>query len=176
MDRTNLSLELGEFIGGGRSAVVYAVNVLATEPRGESHQSLELCIKVARPNHCRTLAREAWMYEQLVEGVHQGVIVPRCYGFFTAELCSDQLPFPLWSGDDYYRGATMEDIDSDDLTQDDLLPDDDRVSRTSQSGPANSSPWNEWRPDSAKPLLSILVLARGGKNYTPEDHTDKSTR
>ena len=70
----------------------------------------------------------------------------------------------------------MEDIGLDDLTQDDLLPDDDCVSQTSQAGPANSSPWNEWHPDAMNPLLLILVMAHGRKTYTAKDHNDKSTR
>ena len=183
VDHTDLSLELGEYIGAGRSAVVYAVNVLATESKSDSNQpvvimpSPELCIKVARPNRCRTLAREAWIYEQLAEGVHQGVSVPRCYGFFTTELCSDQLPFPLWSNDDFYRGATWDDIDSDEPTHDDPLPDDDYSAiQAGQLGPGESSPWIGWLPDATKPLLSVLVMARGGRTYDLEDHNDRSTR
>ncbi|KAH9930945.1 uncharacterized protein B0H18DRAFT_1083677 [Fomitopsis serialis] len=44
----HLSLQLRERIGGGRGAVVYAA-------------------EIARPNRCRTLAREAWIYERLPE-------------------------------------------------------------------------------------------------------------
>lgn len=183
LNGADLSLELGEFIGGGRSAVVYSVNVLATEPRGESNpptvtlRSPELCIKVARPNHCRTLAREAWVYERLAEGVQQGVNVPRCYGFFTTELRPEQLPFPLWLGEEYDEGVTPEDIDSDDPTQDDSLPDDnDPYNQAGHSGPREHSSWVEWRPEATKPLLSVLVMARGGEIYTHEDHEDDSTR
>lgn len=80
-------------------------------------RSPELCIKVARPNRCRTLAGEAWVYERLAEGVHQGANVPRCYGFFATELGLEQLPCPVWLDDNYYEGANFEDIESDDPTQ-----------------------------------------------------------
>lgn len=44
----------------------------------------EFCVKLVKPQFIRSLAREAWFYEQLAE--LQGVAVPRCFGFFVAPL------------------------------------------------------------------------------------------
>ncbi|KAH9842372.1 uncharacterized protein C8Q71DRAFT_200692 [Rhodofomes roseus] len=84
--------------------LTYSVKTIPDPSHTDSDDSynLDLCIKVARPNRCRSLAREAWIYEQLSEGVIQGVVTPCCYGFFAVELAPEQLPFPLWSGDDYF--------------------------------------------------------------------------
>lgn len=52
----------------------------------------DLCIKLVKPKYGRTLAREAWFYEQLArEPGCEGVVTPRCFGFFTVPLkdCSD---------------------------------------------------------------------------------------
>ncbi len=172
-DGAQLTLELGERIGGGRSAVVYAAKIIADAastltPRIPDE---EICIKVARPNRSRTLAREAWAYEALVGQDCLGVMVPRCYGFFTVDLSRDQLSFPLWSSDDFY----LEDPSSglpDDPMRDDPLTDDDPYELDDSLGPGTRelSPWLDWKPDPAAPLLSVLVMARGGQSY---DSTDR---
>ncbi|KAH9928836.1 uncharacterized protein B0H18DRAFT_998951 [Fomitopsis serialis] len=65
-DAGHLSLRLGECIGGGRSAVVYDAEILTTStskegyipPSSPTPAEQKLCVKIARPNRCRTLARE----------------------------------------------------------------------------------------------------------------------
>ncbi|SJL08791.1 uncharacterized protein ARMOST_12161 [Armillaria ostoyae] len=61
---------------GGRG-LVHSVQVL-----GEASGLPELCIKVAKPRHCRSLAREAW-YSRLE--TLQGNAIPRC-GFSTVPI------------------------------------------------------------------------------------------
>ncbi|KAH9842371.1 uncharacterized protein C8Q71DRAFT_801794 [Rhodofomes roseus] len=175
----HLSLELGERIGGGRSAVVYSVKVVPDASRIDESCDLDLCIKVARPNRCRSLAREAWILEQLPEDMIQGMSTPRCYGIFAVDLSSGQLPFPLWSGDDYFMDASPGHWEKDDPTQDDPLYDDDRPDEArcpgSPPGARELSPWVNWRPDPDAPLLSVLLMARGGRTFSmAEDDWDRS--
>ncbi|KAH9918956.1 uncharacterized protein B0H18DRAFT_1197957 [Fomitopsis serialis] len=70
-----------ERIACGRSAVVYSAEIVTTSEKGNIPSSphpheQQLCVKIARPNRCRTLAREAWIYDQLTLGQLQGVIAP----------------------------------------------------------------------------------------------------
>ena len=176
----HLHLELGERLGRGRSAVVYAARVIpADSDLPSSNPPLqELCIKIARPNRCRTLAREAWVYEQLTEGSFQGVMTPRCFGLFTASLSSDQ-PFPLWSTEDY-KYVNASDGADDDPTRDDTLPDDKPLQAEHINDPPGArelSPWVDWRPNPDAPLLAVLVMSRAGPKYSlDEDDRDESHR
>ncbi|KAI0727779.1 hypothetical protein C8Q72DRAFT_743090, partial [Fomitopsis betulina] len=177
-----LHLQLRHRIGsGGRSAVVYAVEVLTPPESGHDaatsrllERKEQLCVKIARPNRCRTLAREAWVFENMHSRGHlQGVIAPRCYGLFTA-----QLDCPLW------RQKDFNDIylQNDKPTRDDRLPDDDRHygheddQHDDNRGGRECSPWFKWRPDPASPLLAALVMTRGGETYTEDDHEEKDSR
>ncbi|KAH9928806.1 uncharacterized protein B0H18DRAFT_1094040 [Fomitopsis serialis] len=133
----HLSLYLEECIAGGRSAVVYAAEIstayeAGTIPLSNPHPlEQEFCVKIARRNRCRTLAREAWVSEQLrSRGQLQGVIAPRFYGFFTASLSDDQSVFPLWDTDDFRL-----EISDDDPTRDDPLPDDEPLEEEYDNGP-----------------------------------------
>ncbi|KAH9928833.1 uncharacterized protein B0H18DRAFT_874518 [Fomitopsis serialis] len=176
----HLSLHLGECIAGGRSAVVYAAEIstayeAGTIPLSNPHPlEQEFCVKIARRNRCRTLAREAWVCEQLrSRGQLQGVIAPRFYGFFTASLPDDQSAFPLWDADDFKL-----EIPDDDPTCDDPLPDDEPLEEEYDNGPGGRecSPWCDWRPDPNSPLLAVIVMSRGGATYTREDDADKANQ
>lgn len=113
----------GRIGSGGRSATFYAAEALTSpEPGGDSFHpppEVRLCVKIARPNRCRTLAREAWVSQQLRRrGRKQGVIALRYHEFFAAPL-----DFPLWKT----KGKTKDfdlDVDDDEPTLD-SLPDDD---------------------------------------------------
>ena len=178
----HLYLELGECIGHGRSALVYAAKTVADSGESEdggtstSFKAAELCVKLAKPNHCRMLAREGWVYEQLKEGTYQGVMVPRCYGFFATDLPPNQSLDFLWSPEDDldYLGSP------DSPPRDDILCDEEGIPRIrveSSLGGREFSPWVDWRPDPNAPLLCALVMARGGPSYTlHEDHKDESNR
>ncbi|KAH9843533.1 uncharacterized protein C8Q71DRAFT_3090 [Rhodofomes roseus] len=177
----SLTLKLGKRIGDGRSAVVYAAEVLTTS---DEHNVLRhnllppeetLCVKIARPNRCRTLARESWVYDQIYRRGHmQGIIAPHTYGFFTADLSSQQLTFPLWSSQDF----TLEHHPAgsqDDSTRDDRLPDDEALGvHKHRPGGKELSSWDSWRPDPDAPLLAVLVMSRGGATYTVKDDADEA--
>ncbi|EIW83341.1 hypothetical protein CONPUDRAFT_102074 [Coniophora puteana RWD-64-598 SS2] len=167
----HLSLRLGKRISGGGGGVVYEAEILTfgTKESGvaPSHPlplDQKLCIKVARPNRCRTLAREAWMYRKL--GGLRGVISPQFYGLFTASLSETQAPFP--PEEDLVR------LKNDDLTQDEFLPDDDGP--IDGLGGRDGSKWCEWRPDPEAPMLAVLVMSGCGPAYTQRDHWDSSTQ
>lgn len=85
------TLRLGERIGsGGRSAVVNAAEVPKLKNDADTHPhppKERLCVKIARPNRCRTLAREVRACEQLRwRGRLQGVSAPRYHGFCTSSV------------------------------------------------------------------------------------------
>ncbi|KAF9505058.1 hypothetical protein BS47DRAFT_1354444 [Hydnum rufescens UP504] len=82
----HVQLILGDEKGWGRSSFVHEVNVLpaATLP---AHLP-PLVLKVARSKRRAEIAREAWFYDELE--CLQGVVLPRCYGWFEAELAEGQ--------------------------------------------------------------------------------------
>ena len=165
----HLQLKLGASIGFGRTAVVYEAEVI-----GESSLP-KLCVKIARHNRCRTLAREGWVYERLQEGVHQGVTTPRYYGFFSTEVTADWIR-SFWASEVFHLPA--DDWESVDISCDGYLPGDG--GRVAPSGgetvaevcPRDSSEWVDWKPDFAAPLLCVLVMTQGGAQYTMEDDVD----
>ncbi|EIW83364.1 hypothetical protein CONPUDRAFT_136412 [Coniophora puteana RWD-64-598 SS2] len=166
----HLSLKMGKRISGGGGGVAYEAEVLTSDAEGSSvtpsdPSPLEqkLCIKVARANRCRTLAREAWMYRKL-SGL-RGIIAPHFYGFFAVDLPETHRPFP--PKDDLVR------LERDDPTVDEFLPDDDPVDG---QGGRDRSKWCEWRPNTDAPILAVLVMSRGGKTYSGRDHYDSSMR
>ncbi|KAH9928835.1 uncharacterized protein B0H18DRAFT_874379 [Fomitopsis serialis] len=178
----HLFLRLGNCIGGGRSAVVYDAEILTTSASKEGYIPLpseeKLCVKIARPNRCRTLAREAWVCDQLRSRDRlQGVIAPRTYGFFAVELSRQQPPtFPPWNTEDFELDL-REDDPEDDPLRDDPLPG-DRLIDVYDEGPGGRelSSWCHWRPDPDAPLLAVIVMSRGGAVYTREDDADKATQ
>lgn len=113
----HLSLKIGERIGaGGRSGVVYSADILTATREGDGAESSELlphaqklCIKIARPNRCRTLAWEAWVYDQLSIMQLQGGIVPHTYGVFTTDMPPNRITFPLWESEDLDLNLTCDD-------------------------------------------------------------------
>lgn len=97
----HLELKLGSLIGFGRGGHVYSVDIvnISHTPHPNAPSSLplfevnvpDLCIKLAEPDKPRSIAREAWLYEQLDAMGLQGVAVPRTYGFFTAHCSPSQV-------------------------------------------------------------------------------------
>ncbi|KAK0190037.1 hypothetical protein F5146DRAFT_932458, partial [Armillaria mellea] len=70
----HLEIRLLEKVAEGRKGLAHSVQIL-----GEASGLLELCIKVAKPRHCRNLAREARFYSRL-EAL-QGIPYPAALGF-----------------------------------------------------------------------------------------------
>lgn len=176
-DKAHLELILGKRIAEGRIGLVYEAHVSRiTEPNTGNKISpvqfglpSNLCAKVAKSEHCRSLAREAWFYEQLSEkDGYQGVVAPRCFGLFTVSVNdgTDELGQPSSS----IRPWTERDHDGVPLKDDglhivpDWLNNDDNLDYFADDASASKkySPWNTWREDPSSPLLSLLVLERLG--------------
>lgn len=105
--KIHADFELLERLGEGRISIVYAARLvcLRQSPGGEPlpYSSLpgllpeQFCLKLAKAESIRSLARDAWFYEQLArEDGYQGVITPYCFGFFSAPL-PNTLRIQAWS-------------------------------------------------------------------------------
>ncbi|KZV85873.1 hypothetical protein EXIGLDRAFT_775141 [Exidia glandulosa HHB12029] len=79
----HLSLKLWDFIGDGRSGIVFEAEQVAPDGDASKFVFPPLVVKVVRPGRCMSLAREAWFYDHLE--CLQGVVLPRCYGWFELE-------------------------------------------------------------------------------------------
>ncbi|KAJ3999216.1 hypothetical protein F5050DRAFT_1565617, partial [Lentinula boryana] len=173
-DSAHLQLQLGESLGAGRTGTAYSAQVSAPLPQLSRPVPSELVVKFAKLNHCRNLAREAWIYNYL-DRIPQssGTIIPRCYGFFTTTLTERKLvpsakrPYNLpWSP-----------VDGDHAKRDDDLSDDVEVEEFLDEIPSElitkeRSPWNSWVPDLKKPLVAVLILEKGGPMYNEIDDED----
>ncbi|KAI0070830.1 hypothetical protein K474DRAFT_1712988 [Panus rudis PR-1116 ss-1] len=93
----HIELRLSEYLGRGRTGHVYEAQVIGVSsgidiPTSPPDFPLPpLCIKLAEPNRLRSVAREAWFYEKLDTAGLQGTVVPRAFGFFTAQCSLSQV-------------------------------------------------------------------------------------
>lgn len=87
----HLEISLGKELGSGRAGSVRAVNVFS--PKIGTGLP-KLVLKIAHRKRSVNLAQEAWFYEELEQ--LQGIAVPRCYGFFQAQL-EDGYKVSTWS-------------------------------------------------------------------------------
>ncbi|KAK0462838.1 uncharacterized protein EV420DRAFT_1476629 [Desarmillaria tabescens] len=134
----SLEIRLLDKVAEGRAGLVHSVQVLT-----EASPSLpELCIKVAKPRYCRSLAREAWFYSRLE--TLQGSAVPLCFGFFTAPI-ADCIPWNRIS-----LKETSAEVD-------DWLPDDMGVTK-----PIHHA-WDRWKYAPDQPLVAVLVMEKLGE-------------
>ncbi|KZV85877.1 hypothetical protein EXIGLDRAFT_725449 [Exidia glandulosa HHB12029] len=90
----HLNLQLGKFIGDGRSGIVFEAEQLPDAVANSEHAFPPLVVKVVRQERCQSGAREAWFYDHLE--CLQGVVVPRCYGWFELRL-TPEWEVPAWS-------------------------------------------------------------------------------
>lgn len=183
-DASQLVISLDKFIGEGRIGMAYAARVeYAADASGADISNAlpsEVCIKVAKFPFARSLAREAWFYEQL--GDCQGTSTARCYGFFTVDLseCWDAAgnivtrnDIKPWQASKFPHKKVKL---SSGMTCEDWLEDDVRKHEyTDEQGFKTNSSWNTWDP-SNKPVLAILVLEKLGKQYYGRNREPAATR
>ncbi len=180
-DGAHLELELTGSISEGRVGLAYSSRVI----RNTADPYLpDLCIKLVKPKYGRTLAREAWFYEQLsLEPGYEGAITPRCFGFFTVPLkdCLDIKGQPV-SRVEPWENITINppEPDSDEEDEEDIdwwLPDDAPGLEDffkDDDGWKSGSSWDKWRPSASDPLICVLVLEKLGKPYSsPEQHEEE---
>ncbi|KAF8880712.1 hypothetical protein CPB84DRAFT_1965734 [Gymnopilus junonius] len=145
-DGAHLELELTDSISEGRIGLAYSVRII----NDSAHLDLpDLCIKL--------LARE--------QG-YEGVVTPRCFGFFTVPLkdCLDAEGRPVshikpWENITIHPKPDPDWADKREDTQW-WLPDDPPSYQEyydDSDGWKSGSPWNKWRSSPSDPLISILV-------------------
>ncbi|RDB15497.1 hypothetical protein Hypma_004221 [Hypsizygus marmoreus] len=168
-DQCNISLRLGERISDGRIGLVYSVDVLGiTHAPGENMDvdlPPQLCIKVAKERHSRSLAREAWFYEQLAfSGECAGMVTPRCFGFFTVRLreCFDLAGNSVTRVEPWSQAKPEATTPNNTLLHDDM----DYDSFRDEQSARDKSPWNKLEASWAEPLLCLLLLERLGPPFT----------
>ena len=103
----HVHLALGGKRGSGRTSIVHDAEILPTKPLPEHLPPLVL--KVGRFNCRMEIAREAWFYDELE--CLQGVVVPRCYGWFEAELMEGQT-YGSWYTAGHESGEESEDLEN----------------------------------------------------------------
>ncbi|RXW20926.1 hypothetical protein EST38_g4929 [Candolleomyces aberdarensis] len=169
-----LELSLQNRISEGRIGVTFsALVVSATKGGKDVRPSLpeSVCLKFAKQEFCRSLAREAWFYEQLADSC-QGTSVPRCYGFFSSTMGEQpgypDVTFIPWEKR-IYRLEDTDDVLSWDNPSPDWLPDDQPGAQkyiSDLSGYKSGSPWYTWQRSEHNPTLAVLVLDLLGKTCT----------
>ncbi|KAK7677863.1 hypothetical protein QCA50_019175 [Cerrena zonata] len=119
------------------------------------------------------------MYEHLrAQDGYQGVVVPRCYGFFTVPLrdCSNKLGEPLHRASHvrpwYEADIKLHSKDDKKPRGGDHLPSRDHLDDDTYSircavddylGSKEKSSWNTWSHDPEAPLVAFLLMERLGK-------------
>lgn len=163
-----LELNLANRISEGRIGVTYTAQVVSAFVGGADVSTslpAELCLKFAKVQYGRSLAREAWFYEQLSSC--QGIAVARCFGFFSSTFAEQKEsvdtvipwmdlkhlykpPIPHW----------MPVPSADYLPDDD--PDDDKFH--DRRGFKYDSVWNFWNPSESDPTVAVLLLEKLGES------------
>ena len=125
-----------------------------------------------KKEHCRSLAREAWFYEQLSD--LQGISIPRCYGFFasTASQQENIRPEDLNASRGFHPWyyAMPDDELTDGVDYGDWLPDDAVLGLSDSEacdsgGHRDGSPWNEWTVNEDDPTIAVLILELLGDQW-----------
>ncbi|KAG5641898.1 hypothetical protein DXG03_003985 [Asterophora parasitica] len=138
----------------------------------------EICLKFAKPPYVRSLAREAWFYEQLHKW--QGISTAKCFGFFTATPVAQNgtLPsvVPWKESKKVPRRQRYHSDDTDDNSHHhqlkDYLPDeapDPLGLYSDEHGFHRDSPWKTWEHSVESPLLAVLALEKLGSHYFMPD-------
>ncbi|KAG2006750.1 protein kinase subdomain-containing protein PKL/ccin3 [Coprinopsis cinerea AmutBmut pab1-1] len=186
VSKANGTLELSLLgrIAEGRIGVTYIAKVVSATHAPLVPQARlpdTVCLKFAKPKFSRSLAREAWVYEQLDS--LQGISIPNFYGFFSSSMVEQpafpNLEFTPWTD----RKHQIEEIDSppsdiDEFPSPDWLADDvppypgDAPSYEDPSGYQKTSPWCRWVRPQENPTISVIVLEHLGETCTGNRRND----
>ncbi|KAG5641256.1 hypothetical protein DXG03_005650 [Asterophora parasitica] len=178
IDGSSLDVSLTGLIGEGRIGMTYSARVNATGDNvtpGTVPQ--EICLKFAKPQYVRSLAREAWFYEQLHKW--QGISTARCFGFFSAAAAPggalDESVVVPWKESKKVPRRRRYDPDDGseyELPMKDYLPDeapDPLGLYSDEHGFHRDSPWRTWEHKAESPLLAVLALEKLGSHYFMPD-------
>lgn len=102
---SKVTLRLGKVLGDGRVGAVFEVYIVGDDDL--KHDLPPLVAKIASPNRNKSLAREAWFYDEMA--CLQGVAIPHCWGWFVGEV-ADEVDMTVWER----IGVEEEDCDEDD--------------------------------------------------------------
>jgi len=183
---SRLEVVLGDIISQGRSGITHNARVsnVTGNQGAPEHFPKDLCLKFAKPRFSRSLAREAWFYEQLADkDGYEGIVTPKCYGFFKASLndYASMHRFPLESlqmtpNVNAQASDPSEEVNSyasHGMPQNevawplDYLPDDRNSGSYEEDdlGSKTKSPWNTYQETQNQPLVTVLVLEKLGRQY-----------
>ncbi|KAH6903236.1 hypothetical protein BKA70DRAFT_1194650 [Coprinopsis sp. MPI-PUGE-AT-0042] len=166
----SLELRLLERLAEGRIGTVYPATILAATRGGVDITPTlpqNLCLKFAKKEFCRSLARDAWFYEQLQD--LQGVAIAQSYGFYTSTVKEQDIEnqgtfeadFVPWQG---YRSIPKHDPEVSEWSSSmDWLPDDEKHNPPRYIEPGISdfksrSPWNAWNLDEGNPIIAVHIM------------------
>ncbi|KIM48551.1 hypothetical protein M413DRAFT_404854, partial [Hebeloma cylindrosporum] len=151
--------------------VTYSAHIISATAGDGSDMTKTLpesvCLKFAKPQYSRSLAREAWFYEQLAEC--QGISVAQCHGFFSSTLSEHIIPNSLHPWRDIEQPCDPDDEDGSNIRwspvlSPDWLPDDQPCNEYKDTRNfKRDSPWNTWKYSKESPTISVLVLELLGK-------------
>ncbi|KIM48547.1 hypothetical protein M413DRAFT_404837 [Hebeloma cylindrosporum] len=174
-----LEVSLLERISRGRIGIAYSARVISATTDDGSNVTNTLpeaiCLKFAKLPYSRSLAREAWFYEQLADC--QDISVAHCYGFFSSTFSEqNDTPYSLqpW--------CALEDPSSSDSEEEeetkppgspaislDWLPDDEPCDEYKDTRNfKRDSPWNTWNFTPDNPTISVLVLELLGERCSDQ--------
>ncbi|KAJ4000116.1 hypothetical protein F5050DRAFT_1733827 [Lentinula boryana] len=174
VDGLHADLQITDQLGEGRMGQVFAARLVSLkksihgETLPDDYISLpsQFCIKLAKPEYIRSLAREAWFYEQLSKEGYLGAVTPVCFGFFACRL-PNNVQLRSWSSVKI-KPEKPSDVPEDeepiyDFYDDDeegwyCYFDDDRRSHL-------DSPWHlqQWKARTDRsPFVGILITERLG--------------
>ncbi|CAA7262079.1 unnamed protein product [Cyclocybe aegerita] len=164
----HLELTLCDRIHGGSSGTTYFADVVSSTATGMPQR---VVVKFAR--QCRTLAREAWFYEQLSrESNCEGVITPRCYGFFIGSRKDWGIPHERDQCSDFVFKPTHNPPSSKspplwyDLADDEMFNPDFWLYFCDDAGLKRGSEWDTFDDgDNDGDIVAILILEVLGDFY-----------
>ncbi|KAH6903225.1 hypothetical protein BKA70DRAFT_1301972 [Coprinopsis sp. MPI-PUGE-AT-0042] len=174
-----LELRLLDFIAEGRISTVYAATVVSATQQGldiTPNLPKKFCIKFAKKHSCRSLARDAWFYEQLQDW--QGIMTAQSYGFYTSNA-NEQPNSPKTFLDEFTPWQNHRvPVRYDSTVADwgismDWLPDDRPCVQRDYIDAADmkaNSLWNLWAVDEANPVIAAYIME------LPGDVCDKSRK